>query len=283
MGEPFVATPRRTGRRSHIDRIAGGLAHALDHALEADDLALADGFLQRLDPRTKLVGLLGLVLLAVTARSLAVVVAVLALALLLAGASRVTVARLAIRSWLPVLAFTGLMALPALVTVPGTSLFALPFLGWPVTEQGLRSAALLVARAETAATCALLLVLCTPWTHVLKALRLFGMPPVLVVVLGMTHRYIFVLLRTAVAMTEARRARTVGRMTGRDGRRMATGCAGTLFARAMATSSDVHLAMISRGYRGEVHLMDEFRFGPLDWTALAGLAALVALALWAGS
>ena len=41
--------------------------------------------------------------------------------------------------------------------------------------------------------------------------------------------------------------------------------------------------MISRGYRGEVRLMDDFRFGKLDWAALAGLVALSALALWAGS
>ena len=274
---------RRRGRRLRLDRLAGGLARTFDQALEAESVALGEGFLQRLDPRTKVVGLLALVLLAVMAQSLAVILAVLAVALALAMTSGVTPARMALQVWLPVLAFTGLVALPAAVTVPGTPVLAVPILGWPVTKQGLRSAALLVGRGEAASSLALLLVLCTPWTHILKALRLFGVPPVLVVILGMTHRYIFVLLGTAIAMFEARRARTVGRMTAQDGRRLATATAGTLFAKAFAMSSDVHLAMISRGYRGEVRVMDDFRFRKLDWIVLACLVALAALALWAGS
>ena len=52
--------PSYAGRRRHdgafLDRLAGGLVHAMDHALDADDLARRDGLLQRLDPRVKLVG-----------------------------------------------------------------------------------------------------------------------------------------------------------------------------------------------------------------------------------
>jgi hypothetical protein len=39
-------------------------------------------------------------------------------------------------------------------------------------------------RAETAATFSVLLVLCTPWSFVLKALRVLRLPIVLVVILG---------------------------------------------------------------------------------------------------
>ena len=38
--------------------------------------------------------------------------------------------------------------------------------------------------------------------------------------------------------------------------------------------------MISRGYRGEVHLMDDFQTKPRDWAALAGSAVVATLALW---
>ena len=275
-------TLRRRMRRPYLDRLAGGLAKTLARALDADAVAERDGFLQRLDPRTKLIGLVVLLFVALSAKSLAVVLAVLAAAPLLAVLSGVTIGRLAGQAWLPVLAFAGPMALPALVTVPGSPLLPTPVPGWPVTGQGLSSAAFLVARAEAAAGLALLVMLSTPWTHLLKALRLFGLPPVLVVALGMTHRYIFVLLDAAVAMVEARRARTVGRMPAREARRAATACAGTLFEKALALSTDVHLAMISRGYRGEVRLMDDFRLGRRDGAALAVLAALAAAAWWAG-
>ena len=140
--------------------------------------------------------------------------AVLGVALVLAMASRVTLARLAIRVVAPG---------PRLHRPDGASR-PRHGAGHPSPRHARPRMAGHRAGAEerrppgragqAAASCALLLVLCTPWTHVLKALRLFGMPPVLIVILGMTHRYIFVLLRTAVAMIEARRARTVGRMTG---------------------------------------------------------------------
>ena len=61
--------------------------------------------------------------------------------------------------------------------LPGALVYRLPVLGWPVTAQGLGSAAYLITRVETAATLALLLILCTPWTHVLKAMRVLRVPP----------------------------------------------------------------------------------------------------------
>ena len=70
-------------------------------------------------------------------------------------------------------------------------------------------------RAETAATLSVLIVLCTPWNNVLKALRVLRLPTVLVVILGMTYRYIFLLLRTAHDMFESRRSRMVGQLDGR--------------------------------------------------------------------
>ena len=67
-----------------------------------------------------------------------------------------------------------------------------------------------LSRAETAATLSALLVLTTPWPWVLKALRTFRCPMVLVAILGMTYRYIFVILQTAFEMFESRKSRTVG-------------------------------------------------------------------------
>jgi cobalt/nickel transport system permease protein len=40
------------------------------------------------------------------------------------------------------------------------------------------------------------------------------------------------------------------------------------------------LAMLSRGYRGEVHLLDDFHARQRDWFALFPALALPALILW---
>ncbi len=279
MGEQsFVWHGRHRG--NFLDRLAHGITHALEHALDADRLASREGLLQRLDPRVKLGAMLGLIVLAVYVTSLTVLLGLFLLAVALAQASRIGIGRLARRAWLGVLAFTGLIALPALFLVPGDVILTLPVLSWTVSLQGARSAAFLLGRSETTATFALLLVLTTPWPHLLKAMRAFRMPVAIVVILGMTHRYVFVLLQAASQMLEARRSRLVGHLSPRDKRRLATATAGALLGKALETSTEVHLAMISRGYRGEPRLLDEFRTRPLDWMAVTGFLAVVALALW---
>ena len=276
--------PSYTGRRRHdgafLDRLAAGLAHAMEHALDADDLARRDGLLQRLDPRVKLVGFLGLIVVAVFVKSLAVLGGLFLVAIALALPSQVSLSRLARQIWLKVLAFTILIALPAVFLVPGTVIARAPVLNWPVTLQGVRSASFLLGRAETAATFALLLILTTPWPHVLKALRVFRAPIVLVAILGMTHRYIFVFLESASQMFVARRSRMVGASSPRDRRRVATATAGVLLDKALHLSTEVQSAMASRGYRGEVRLIDDFHARPIDGLALAAFAAIAAAALW---
>ncbi len=279
--QSFLRHGRSWGRhRGFLDRLADGIAHALAHALDADDVARRDGFLQRLDPRVKLGIVVGFIVVAVMVKSLAVLAALFLVAVGLALVSGIAIARLVRQVWIGVLAFTGVIALPALFLVPGDVLATLPVLGWPVTLQGLRSAAFLIGRSETTATYALLLILSTPWPHLLKAMRFYRLPVVLVVILGMTYRYVFVFLHSTAQMFEARRSRMVGRLRPGDRRRLATATAGALLGKALDMSTEVHLAMISRGYRGEPRLIDDFRVSALDWAAAGGFLVVSSLALW---
>ena len=72
----------------------------------------------------------------------------------------------------------------------------------------------------------------------------------------------------------------VGHLSPRDRRRLATATAGALIGKALDMSTEVHLAMISRGYRGEPRLIDDFVSGALDWAAAGGFLVISALALW---
>lgn len=262
-------------------RLAHGLAQAMEHALDAETLWTRPGFLQGLDPRSKLIGLFALILSGVLTRSLAMLAALLLLGIGLALASRVPLARLLKQVWIGVLLFTGMIALPAIVLVPGDPLGQIPLLHWRITAQGVRSAVFLIGRAETSATFAVLLILTTPWTHVLKAMRSLGMPVVVVAVLGMTHRYVFVLLQTATQMFEALRSRIVAPVAGPRRRAMVAACAGVLLDKTMQLGTEVHLAMLSRGYRGEIRLLDEFRPRRRDWLVLSCALALPASILLA--
>lgn len=254
------------------------LADTLDHARFCEDTALAQGLLQQLDPRVKLCGLLALILAAVSARRLEITLAALLLGIGLAMCSCISIKTLAIRTWVGVLVFTGFIALPAVFLTPGDAV--LPH--WPITWQGLFTALRLVVRAETAATLAGLLVLTTPWTHVLKALRTLHVPTVLVIILGMTYRYIFLLARLAEDFFEARRSRMIRPLSKPEQRRMAGAAAGVLLNKSLQLSEDVYLAMQSRGFRGEAYTIHDFHMERRDWVAGAGFAASAALAFWGG-
>jgi cobalt/nickel transport system permease protein len=265
-----------------VERTLSSLVNAMEHALYAEELAKSDGLLQRLDPRIKLVGILALLVASTMAHRLWVIGAVFAVALTLALMSHVSLGILAKRVWIAIFMFTGVIALPAPFIIPGREVWRLPGVGWPVTAQGLASACYLVARVETAATLSVLLILCTPWNHVLKALRVVHVPVVFVVSLGMTYRYILLLLQTAHDMFESRRSRMVGRLEGAERRRVAVASAGVLMSKSLQLSGDVYGAMLSRGFRGEVYVLDDFQTSPRDWIMLAVFAALATCAFYFG-
>jgi cobalt/nickel transport system permease protein len=271
-----------SGKLGFLERTTSSFVDAMEHAFYAEQMARADGLLQRLDPRVKLLGILALVVPAAASRSFAVIAGLFAVAVVLAALSKVSFGVLLKRVWIAVLLFTGVIALPAPFVTPGQAVYHLPWLGWSVTAQGLASAGYLVLRVETAATLCVLLVLTTPWNHVLNALRVFHVPAVLVAILGMTYRYLFLVLQSAHDMFESRRSRMIGELTARERRRVAASSAGVLMSKTFDLSNEVYLAMQSRGYRGEVSTLDEFQIRGLDWAMLAAFALLSIAAFWLG-
>jgi cobalt ECF transporter T component CbiQ len=267
-------------RAGFVERTIEDLHRATDLAVVSERIAEGGGLLQRIDPRVKLAGLVALIVAAAVARSLEVLAGLFALSFGFAIASRVPIRTLATRAWVGALVFSGTIALPAIALTPGR-VVARP-LGIEVTLQGLRSATFLVGRVETAATFALLLVVTTPWGRILAALRAFRVPVVFVVILGMTYRYVFVLLRSAHDMFMARRSRSLGLLPRAERRRLATATAGVLLSKTYRLSEEVYLAMQARGFRGEVFAMDDARMRGRDWIAAVSFAACAGTAVWLG-
>ncbi len=261
---------------SYVERTIASLIAASERAAIAEQVAFSEGALQRVDPRVKVAGLFALIIVVAASRRVSVIAALFVVAAVLAAASNVRLRRLAGWVWAPVLFFTGAIALPAVFLTPGHAV------GFGITEQGLRAAAFLIGRAETAATLSALLVLTTPWPWVLKALRVFRCPMIVVAILGMTYRYVFVILQTALEMFEARQSRTVGALPPSERRRLASSAAGVLLSKSVQMSGEVHLAMRSRGFRGEIHLLEDFRARTADWCWLAGFSLVAAASLWWG-
>jgi cobalt/nickel transport system permease protein len=267
-------------RRGFLEKSVDGLCALAERALLAEEIARREGFLQRLDPRAKLVGLLSLIIASAMAHSFASLGALFVLGLALALFSRVPLRELAFRVWPGAFFFSGAVGVPALFLTPGETIARVPLLQWEITQQGLRGGLFLLGRVECAVTFSALLVFCTPWTHVLKALRSLGAPAALIVILGMTHRYIWVLLATAREMFEARRARLVGELPLAEKRRVTIGAAGVLLGKTLALSEEIYLAMLARGFRGQARTLDEFAMRPRDWLALLAFTGAASASLF---
>jgi cobalt/nickel transport system permease protein len=256
----------KSRRRSFVEQTIHHLLQAIQDAFFAEDMALRSGLLQRLDPRVKLAGLAALLVSTIASRRLWLLIALFLLAVILAIVSRIPVRLLALRVWLPVLAFTGAIALPALLLTP----------------HGSKSAAFLILRAETAASLAFLLLLSTLWNRLLYAFHFFRVPALVVGVLAMTYRYIFLFLETARTMLEARQTRLVGPLEPAQQRRLAVSSVGVLLNRTFQLGGEVHTAMLARGFRGELRLLDGPRLTSFGWVQLCAVPGIAFLTLWLG-
>ena len=261
---------------SALARSLRGIAERLEQSLVAEEISQRKGWLQSLDARVKLLTILALIVAASLARSLGALAGLYLVVLILAWASVISIGFIIRRVWLAVLFFTGVVAVPALFLTPGISLIHLP-LGLVVTQSGAMAVLYLLLRVATSVSLALLLVLTTPWAALLRALTVLRVPDVAVLMLGMTYRYIFVLLSITNDMLLSRQSRVVGRLSTAQERTIEAAIAGTLLARSLQVSGEVFLAMQSRCYRGHAHAL---RSGEITWRdyAWAAITALIFVA-----
>ncbi len=260
----YFLTRGRATRSVFIEKTLRALLVAGQEALFAENTTQLDGLLQKLDPRVKIAGLAALIIAAVSVRRIEALAALFGVSLVCAMLSRISPWLLAKRVWLPVLLFTGVIALPA-------ALFGKPM-----------SAVFLLLRAEVAATFSILLILTTVWSHLLRSLRFFRVPVSAIAVVSISYRYIFVFLESAKQTLEARETRLVGQMEPAAERRFAAASVAALLHKTLGLSSEVHQAMQARGFRGEVYLLQDLKMAARDWWQLSLFLAISVVALGLG-
>jgi cobalt/nickel transport system permease protein len=275
--------------RSFAERTLNGITDALEQTLFAEEIAHRPGLLQSLDPRCKLIG--GFVLLVAISAShnLIVIFILYTLTLPIAYLSSIPLDFYFKRVWVFMPFFTGIVALPALFSpfTPGTPLITLidqasPHIYLAITQPGVITAAFLLLRVGASVSIAVLLVLTTRWTVLLKALRVLRVPQVFVLVLGMTFRYIFLLLHTVNNMFLARQSRLAGRAVHEDDRKWLAAAMGVLVSKSYALSEEVYLAMQSRGFSGEARVMETLQWHRSDGVWMIGFMMIAATAIWLG-
>lgn len=209
--------------------------------------------------------------------------------LVLTVALIVCAALLPVGSWLALLALTALvwaaiiasgvglgtllrrslLALPFLLVVvtvifsmPGRPIFQLPlgFVTLTATDAGLLRFATIVWKSWLSMQAALLLTATTHFLDVLRALQALHMPKIIVALMSFMYRYLFILVEEAQRLLRARDCRSAA-LSGSGGgsvlwRAQVTGrLVGTLFLRSFERSERIYVAMLSRGYTGELRTL----------------------------
>jgi len=160
-----------------------------------------------------------------------------------------------------------LAALPIAFTTPGSALARFPLGPWILvaTLDGLLRFVNVALKSWLSVQAAIVLASSTPFPDLLLAMRAVRIPRLLVAMFGLMWRYLFVLADEALRLMRARLARSGrARSTAGAGERMRPGgslawrarvtggMAGSLFLRALERSDRIYVAMLSRGYDGEV-------------------------------
>jgi cobalt/nickel transport system permease protein len=169
----------------------------------------------------------------------------------------------------------------------GATLFEVPLFGWTATDEGLSFLASILLRSWLSVLAATLLTATTQSDHLLRGLRSFGVPKLLVATISFMWRYVFVIVEEASRLMTAREARSA-RPSGRLGgnlmwrARVAGNMIGALFLRSLNRSERVYVAMLARGYNGEMLSLERTRLTTRD-AVIAGitLAAVIAIQAYA--
>ena len=279
---PCKCSAVHRGKKSFIGKTIDGIIFFMQDAFVTESFSRRRGLLQSLDPRAKLISILALIVATSTVGNLRILVFAYLFFLLVAFLSKIEISFFIKRVWLFIPIFSGFLVLPLIFNVffPGDPLIHLINLGTSahlgpiplpesiyITKQGVNAATIFMMRVATCVSAIVLLFLTTPQQMLFNSLRSVGIPKLYVLTLSMAYRYIFVLTQLVSEMYVAKKARTIKARGMFDEQKWVGGRIGYTLIRSLDMSEKVHMAMMSRGYNGDVRIMQEFKMRNRDYIA----------------
>ena len=240
----------------------GALAF-LKESIFSDEYASRKGVLQSIDPRFKMASFLVFILAVLFAKSITVILCLYGLCLVLTYLSKIDLEFFLKRTWIFIPIFSLFIAVPAIFSVftPGDTLFSFKVIGinFIITQQGLFGAMIFVARVITSVSFVVLLNITTKHFELLRVLRVFKVPHIFVMTLGMCYRYIYLFVEVIENTYMAIKSRVGRKVHYKKGQKMVAWSMASLWHRSYLLNEAVYNAMLSRGYRGEPVIFNDFK------------------------
>lgn len=280
------------GKKGFVGKTIDGIFGFLQEAFVSETYAKRDGLLQSLDPRAKLISILAVIFASSVVGDLGLLILVYLATLLFAYLSKIDVLFFIKRVWLFIPIFAGIIAFPMIFNIffPGDPLVQIAYLGEGlhlgpfslpesifITKQGANMAIIFTMRVATCVSAVVLLFITTPQQVLFKSLRSIGVPKIYVLTLEMAYRYIFLLMDMVREMYVAKKARTIKSRSMFEEQKWVGGRMGYTLIRSLDMSEKVHMAMTSRGFTGDVKVMQQLQMRNLDYFTIAAAISLSVL------
>jgi len=226
------------------------------HLPEIDKYADLRSMFHSWDPRIKIVSLTALIISIALLPSIPLALGGLITAVIFVLLSRIPpIFVLKQLRWVMVFILFFLIIMP--ITLNGDD--AVKFHGITVSWEGLRLALLIALRAIGICLLIFPMIGTTKFHESIKALYKLKLPNVLIQMVMFTYRYSFILIEELSKMFTAAGARRFKRKTNITTLRTTGNLLGMLFVRGFERTESVYNAMASRGYRGALKTLDEFK------------------------
>jgi cobalt/nickel transport system permease protein len=267
-----------------IERSILGAIGFIQGTVSNDEIAGKRGFLQNRDPRYKSLSIAILLCCVLISKSTIVLSVFYLAAITLSLVSSINLGFLLKRTLLFVPLFSFFIVVPAIFSTvtPGDPVFSFTVFSSHVsiTHQGLGAALIFFMRVLASVSFAILLVLTTRHHVLLKVLRIFKVPQVFVMTMGMCYRYIFLFLDIVQKTFLAIKSRVGFVSSTKAGQKIAAMNMAGLWLKSYRMQTQVYDAMLSRGYTGEPKVIEEFKAGAIDGVFLTFSLVALAGTLW---
>ena len=242
-----------------------------------DQYSGLDSFVHRLEPRTKLIASLAIILtILLSPPSSWNVFAVDLLMLLgLVGLAHLPF-KYVLRRSLVILPFVVMIAIFIPFFKEGKEVWGWNIWLWHIslTNEGLSALVNVIIKAWLSMLCLIVLTSSSKFVDLLQGMQQLKAPAIFVQIISFMYRYIFVLVDQVMRMQMARDSRNFGGNRWIIFKTMGN-MIGTLFIRSYERGERIYAAMLARGYTGEFPSTSRSQFRLTDATFSAALAVLL--------
>lgn len=249
-----------------------------------DQYAGIDSLIHKIDPRIKLICAFAFILVVVTAKHFFLLAGLAIVFIVLILLSHLPLKHVMLRM-LVVLPFIGAMTLFIPFTKPGAPILMINLFLFEITatDAGIYFALLLMIRGLLAIGAVIILTSTTKFNDLLKALQDLWVPKIFTALAAFAYRYIFLFVDEMMRMRRAQKARTVNKISWLRRLKMTAQIIGSLFIRTYELGERVYLAMVARGYTGEIRTLTKQHILPKDWAlGISFFITLIVLVIMGG-